>query len=44
MALPSHRIPYSPIIDRPIIRWPKQARVALCAGTGVFRSVDMRRC
>jgi len=28
MALPPHRIDYSPIIDRPIITWPNQARVA----------------
>ena len=29
MALSSDRVDYSPIIDRPIIKWPNDARVAL---------------
>lgn len=29
MPLPPYRVAYSPIIDRPIIRWPNNARVAL---------------
>jgi peptidoglycan/xylan/chitin deacetylase (PgdA/CDA1 family) len=29
MPLPPYRVDYSPIIDRPIIRWPNGARVAL---------------
>ena len=29
MALPPYRVDYSPIIDRPQIRWPNDARVAL---------------
>ena len=29
MALPPNRLDYSPIIDRPIIKWPNDARVAL---------------
>jgi hypothetical protein len=27
MALPPPRVDYSPLIDRPTITWPKQARV-----------------
>ena len=29
MSLPPHRVDYSPIIDRPPIKWPNNARVAL---------------
>ena len=29
MPLPPYRVDYSPIIDRPIIKWPNNARVAL---------------
>ena len=29
MSLPPHRVDYSPIIDRPKITWPNNARVAL---------------
>ena len=29
MALPPDRIDYLPIVDRPIIKWPNDARVAL---------------
>ena len=29
MPLPPNRVDYSPIIDRPIIKWPNDARVAL---------------
>ena len=29
MALPPDRIDYLPIIDRPVIKWPNDARVAL---------------
>ncbi len=29
MPLPPDRVDYSPIIDRPIIKWPNDARVAL---------------
>ena len=29
MPLPPDRVDYSPIIDRPVIRWPNGARVAL---------------
>ena len=29
MSLPPHRVDYSPIIDRPPIKWPNDARVAL---------------
>ena len=29
MALPPYRVDYSPLIDRPVIKWPKGARVAL---------------
>lgn len=29
MSLPPHRVEYSPIIERPVIRWPGDARVAL---------------
>ena len=29
MSLPPHRVDYSPIIDRPPIKWPNGARVAL---------------
>ena len=29
MSLPPHRVDYSPIIDRPPIKWPSDARVAL---------------
>ena len=28
MALPPDRFDYSPIIDRPVIKWPNNARVA----------------
>ena len=28
MALPPNRFDYSPIIDRPVIKWPNNARVA----------------
>ena len=28
MPLPPDRMDYSPIIDRPIIKWPNNARVA----------------
>jgi hypothetical protein len=28
MSLPPHRVDYSPIIDRPRLTWPHQARVA----------------
>ena len=29
MPLPPNRVDYSPIIDRPAIKWPNEARVAL---------------
>ena len=29
MSLPPHRVDYSPIIDRPILKWPGNARVAV---------------
>ena len=29
MPLPPNRVDYSPIIDRPVIKWPNDARVAL---------------
>ena len=29
MALPPYRIDYLPIVDRPAIKWPGNARVAL---------------
>ena len=35
MPLPPHRVDYSPIIDRPIIKWPNDARVALWVAPNV---------
>ncbi len=35
MALPPYRVDYSPIIDRPPIRWPNDARVALWVAPNV---------
>ena len=35
MALPSDRVLYSPIIDRPAIRWPNNARVAFWVSPNV---------
>ena len=29
MPLPPYRVDYSPIIERPTIKWPNDARVAL---------------
>lgn len=29
MALPPDRVDYSPIVDRPVIKWPNGARVAV---------------
>ena len=28
MSLPPNRVDYMPIVDRPIIKWPDNARVA----------------
>ncbi len=35
MALPPNRIPYSPIIDRPVITWPNNARIAFWVAPNV---------
>ncbi len=35
MSLPPHRVDYSPIIDRPRLIWPNQARVALWVAPNV---------
>jgi allantoinase len=35
MLLPSNRMPYLPIIDRPVIKWPKDARVAFWVAPNV---------
>ena len=35
MPLPPNRVDYSPIIDRPIIRWPNDARVAFWVAPNV---------
>ena len=35
MALPPNRVQYSPIIDRPVIRWPNDARVAFWVAPNV---------
>ena len=35
MALPPYRVAYSPIIDRPAIKWPNGARVALWVAPNV---------
>ncbi|MBT6275778.1 MAG: polysaccharide deacetylase family protein [Chromatiales bacterium] len=35
MALPPHRVDYSPIIDRPAIQWPDGARVAFWVSPNV---------
>ena len=35
MSLPPHRVDYSPIIDRPRLTWPKQARVAFWVAPNV---------
>ena len=35
MALPPYRVTYSPIIDRPAIKWPNGARVALWVAPNV---------
>ena len=35
MALPPHRVDYSPIIDRPKITWPNNARVAFWVAPNV---------
>jgi len=35
MALPPYRVDYSPIIDRPAIKWPNGARVALWVAPNV---------
>ncbi|MGE3540537.1 MAG: polysaccharide deacetylase family protein [Candidatus Tectimicrobiota bacterium] len=35
MSLPPHRVAYSPIIDRPVITWPHNARVAFWVSPNV---------
>jgi len=35
MSLPPNRVDYSPIIDRPVIRWPNDARVAFWVAPNV---------
>ena len=35
MSLPPHRVDYSPIIDRPPIKWPKNARLAFWVAPNV---------
>ena len=35
MPLPPNRVDYSPIIDRPVIRWPNDARVAFWVAPNV---------
>ena len=35
MALPPNRVAYSPIIDRPAIKWPNDARVAFWVSPNV---------
>ena len=35
MALPPYRVDYSPIIDRPVIKWPNNARIAFWVAPNV---------
>ena len=35
MTLPPHRMDYSPIVDRPVIKWPNNARVAFWVAPNV---------